>query len=101
MVIVEHRSRRCFRLAKEVFHIMDRMANEQIEIPGSATDATESGSIRNQSGDDSSKESVARDERYLAELGYKTVEIFVVFHIFGEHIEVGTWLCDLRLRHVV
>lgn len=45
--------------------------------------------VRNaQDSDDYSKDFVERDERRLAELGRRTVEMFALAHIFSE-LEVG------------
>ncbi|GKA74197.1 hypothetical protein Tco_0780499 [Tanacetum coccineum] len=40
------------------------------------------------SGDDFSKESIERDERRLTEVGRRTIELFVLSHIFSSKIEV-------------
>ena len=41
-----------------------------------------------QEGDEYRRDSIERDEKRLAELGRKTVEMFVISHIFSEKIEV-------------
>ncbi|KAK4586173.1 hypothetical protein RGQ29_023392 [Quercus rubra] len=41
------------------------------------------------SGEDFNKDSIERDERRLTELGRRTVEIFVLAHIFSNEIEVA------------
>ncbi|KAJ6969110.1 hypothetical protein NC653_036925 [Populus alba x Populus x berolinensis] len=41
------------------------------------------------SGEDCNKDSIERDERRLTELGRRTVEIFVLAHIFNHKIEVS------------
>lgn len=51
-----------------------------------------------QDGDDYGKETMHRDECRLAELGRRTVEVFIVANIFGE-LEVG-WACHGRLHCV-
>lgn len=43
---------------------------------------------RNQGDDDYGKDSVDRDERRLAELGRRTVEMFVLSHVYTESLEV-------------
>ncbi|GJZ24650.1 hypothetical protein Tco_0562109 [Tanacetum coccineum] len=40
------------------------------------------------SGDDFSKESIERDERRLTEVGRRTIELFVISHIFSSKIKV-------------
>ncbi|KAF3952511.1 hypothetical protein CMV_021936 [Castanea mollissima] len=41
------------------------------------------------SGEDFNKDSIGRDERRLTELGRRTVEIFVLAHIFRRLTELG------------
>ncbi|XP_039040222.1 TNF receptor-associated factor homolog 1b-like isoform X2 [Hibiscus syriacus] len=41
------------------------------------------------SGEDFNKDSIEHDERHLIELGHRTVEIFVLSHIFSNKIEVA------------
>ncbi|MCI03570.1 MATH domain-containing protein, partial [Trifolium medium] len=41
------------------------------------------------SGEDFNKDSIERDERRLTELGRRTLEIFVLAHIFSNKIEVS------------
>lgn len=40
------------------------------------------------SGDDFNKESIERDERRLTELGRRTLEIFVLAHVFRYYIQL-------------
>jgi len=40
------------------------------------------------SGDDFNKDSIERDERRLTELGRRTLEIFVLAHVFRYHIKL-------------
>jgi hypothetical protein len=37
----------------------------------------------------SRKDTIERDERRLAELGRRTVEMLAIAHVFGEKLEVG------------
>lgn len=41
------------------------------------------------SGDDFAKDNVERDERRLTELGKRTIEIFVLDHLFSNHVEAA------------
>jgi hypothetical protein len=41
-----------------------------------------------QEGDDMRRDSVERDEKRLAELGRKTVEMYVISHVLCERLEV-------------
>lgn len=51
--------------------------------------------MRSEHENDSVKDTFERDEQRLAELGKRTVEMYVICHIFTEHLEViaGT-SCD-------
>jgi hypothetical protein len=42
-----------------------------------------------QDGDDYRRDSIERDEKRLAELGRKTIEMFVIAHIFCEKLEIA------------
>lgn len=50
--------------------------------------AADGSAMRSGQEDDSVKDTIERDERRLAELGKRTVEMYAISHIFTEHLEV-------------
>ena len=46
--------------------------------------------LRSGQEDDYRRDSIERDEKRLAELGRRTVEMYVISHVFTERLEVGT-----------
>lgn len=50
---------------------------------------------------DCRRDSIERDEKRLAELGRKTVEMFVISHICADKLEVGSSTCRADLRTTV
>lgn len=53
-----------------------------------------------QDGDDYRRDSIERDEKRLAELGRRTVEMFVITHIFTEKLEVAYREAEALKRQV-
>jgi hypothetical protein len=50
-------------------------------------------SLRTGQDDDYRRDTIERDEKRLAELGRKTVEMFVISQVFTERLEVGAFVC--------
>mmetsp|Transcript_12537 Transcript_12537/g.35224 ORF Transcript_12537/g.35224 Transcript_12537/m.35224 type:complete len:1065 (+) Transcript_12537:198-3392(+) len=77
-----------FSLGDNVLEALERAANET--IPPFRDDKSPDGlGGRNNSDDDYGKDSVDRDERRLAELGRRTVEMYVMSHVYTENLEVS------------
>ncbi|XP_077239332.1 TNF receptor-associated factor homolog 1b-like [Tasmannia lanceolata] len=76
-----------FVLADDVLVLLERAALEPLppKDDKGPQDRTKDGS----SGEEFNKDSIERDERRLTELGRRTVEIFVLAHIFSNRIEVA------------
>lgn len=75
-----------FVLVDDVLLLLDRAAIEPLpKDEKGPQNRTKDGS----SGEDCNKDSIERDERRLTELGRRTVEIFVLAHIFNHKIEVS------------
>ncbi|XP_074345967.1 TNF receptor-associated factor homolog 1b-like isoform X2 [Apium graveolens] len=75
-----------FVLVDDVLLLLERAAMEPLppNIEKGPQNRTKDGSL----GDDFSKDSIERDERRLTELGRRTIDIFVLAHIFSK-IEVA------------
>ncbi|KAF6175039.1 hypothetical protein GIB67_039587 [Kingdonia uniflora] len=77
-----------FILCDDVLSLLERAAIEPLPPPKDEKGPqirTKDGS----SGEDFNKDSIERDERRLTELGRRTVEIFVLAHIYNNKIEVA------------
>uniref|UniRef100_A0A7N0UUM0 MATH domain-containing protein n=1 Tax=Kalanchoe fedtschenkoi TaxID=63787 RepID=A0A7N0UUM0_KALFE len=75
-----------FVLVDDVLPLLERAAMEP--LPPKDEKGPQNRTKDGGSGDDSSKDTIERDERRLTELGRRTVEIFVLAHIFSK-IEVA------------
>ncbi|KAJ0937993.1 putative MATH/TRAF domain, Immunoglobulin-like domain-containing protein [Helianthus annuus] len=76
-----------FILVDDVLLLLERAAVEP--LPPKDEKGPQNRTKDGGSGDDFSKDSIERDERRLTELGRRTVEIFVLAHIFSSKIEVA------------
>ncbi|KAG9445190.1 hypothetical protein H6P81_016530 [Aristolochia fimbriata] len=76
-----------FVLADDVLVLLERAAMEP--LPPKDDKGPQNRTKDGSSGDDFNKDSIERDERRLTELGRRTVEIFVLAHIFSNRIEVA------------
>lgn len=76
-----------FVLVDDVLLLLERAALEP--LPPKDEKGPQNRTKDGNSGDDFNKEGVERDERRLTELGRRTVEIFVLAHIFSNKIEVA------------
>ncbi|KAI3756759.1 hypothetical protein L1987_56582 [Smallanthus sonchifolius] len=76
-----------FILVDDVLLLLERAAIEP--LPPKEEKGPQNRTKDGGSGDDFSKDSIERDERRLTELGRKTIEIFVLAHIFSSKIEVA------------
>ncbi|GMH40925.1 hypothetical protein BSKO_08829 [Bryopsis sp. KO-2023] len=78
-----------FLVAGDVIRVLERAANETIPPCGRDEKAADGSAMRSGQDDESVKDTIERDERRLAELGKRTVEMYVISHIFTEHLEVA------------
>ncbi|XP_068669726.1 TNF receptor-associated factor homolog 1b-like isoform X2 [Aristolochia californica] len=76
-----------FVLADDVLVLLERAAMEP--LPPKDDKGPQNRTKDGSSGEDFNKDSIERDERRLTELGRRTVEIFVLAHIFSNRIEVA------------
>ncbi|KAE8704768.1 MATH domain-containing protein [Hibiscus syriacus] len=76
-----------FVLADDVLLLLERAALEP--LPPKDEKGPQNRTKDGNSGEDFNKDSIERDERHLTELGRRTVEIFVLAHIFSNKIEVA------------
>ncbi|EFJ42002.1 hypothetical protein VOLCADRAFT_67555, partial [Volvox carteri f. nagariensis] len=78
-VVLIKAERSTFTLCGDLMDIVDRVQKDFIPAP--KDDSKE--------GDDYRRDSIERDEKRLAELGRKTLEMFVIAHIFCEKLEIA------------
>ncbi|KAH8495650.1 hypothetical protein Peur_055651 [Populus x canadensis] len=76
-----------FVLVDDVLLLLERAAMEP--LPPKDEKGPQNRTKDGSSGEDFNKDSIERDERRLTELGRRTVEIFVLAHIFNHKIEVS------------
>ncbi|KAL0884448.1 hypothetical protein Bca101_008429 [Brassica carinata] len=76
-----------FVLADDVLLLLERAALEP--LPPNSDKGPRNRTKDVNDGEDDNNEAVERDERRLTELGRRTVEIFVLSHIFNSKIEVA------------
>ncbi|XP_017226631.1 TNF receptor-associated factor homolog 1a isoform X3 [Daucus carota subsp. sativus] len=76
-----------FILVDDVLLLLTRAAVEP--LPPKDEKGPQNRTKDGSSGEDFSKDSIVRDERRLTELGRRTIEIFVLAHIFSSKIEVA------------
>ncbi|KAJ8764596.1 hypothetical protein K2173_006468 [Erythroxylum novogranatense] len=76
-----------FVLVDDVLLLLERAAMEP--LPPKDEKGPQNRTKEGNSGEELNKDSVERDERRLTELGRRTVEIFVLSHIFNHKIEVA------------
>ncbi|KAL4567375.1 hypothetical protein LXL04_022958 [Taraxacum kok-saghyz] len=76
-----------FILVDDVLLLLERAALEP--LPPKDEKGPQNRTKDGGSGEDFSKDSIERDERRLTELGRRTIEIFVLAHIFSSKIEVA------------
>ncbi|GKU85818.1 hypothetical protein SLEP1_g437 [Rubroshorea leprosula] len=76
-----------FVLVDDVLRLLERAALEP--LPPKEEKGPQNRTKDGNSGEDFNKDSIERDERRLTELGRRTVEIFVLVHIFSNKIEVA------------
>ncbi|KDP40288.1 hypothetical protein JCGZ_02286 [Jatropha curcas] len=76
-----------FVLVDDVLLLLERAAMEP--LPPKDEKGPQNRTKDGNSGEDFNKDSIERDERRLTELGRRTVEIFVLAHIFNHKIEVA------------
>ncbi|XP_022739701.1 MATH domain-containing protein At5g43560-like [Durio zibethinus] len=76
-----------FVLVDDVLLLLERAALEP--LPPKDEKGPQNRTKDGNSGEDFNKDSIERDERRLTELGRRTVEMFVLAHIFSNKIEVA------------
>ncbi|KAI6693418.1 hypothetical protein NL676_021128 [Syzygium grande] len=76
-----------FVLVDDVLLLLGRAASDP--LPPKDEKGPQNRTKDGNSGEDFNKDSIERDERRLTELGRRTVEIFVLAHIFSNKIEVA------------
>ncbi|KAK8709686.1 hypothetical protein V6N13_060696 [Hibiscus sabdariffa] len=76
-----------FVLVDDVLLLLERAALEP--LPPKDEKGPQNRTKDGNSGEDFNKDSIEHDERHLTELGRRTVEIFVLAHIFSNKIEVA------------
>ncbi|CAN8311205.1 unnamed protein product [Cochlearia groenlandica] len=76
-----------FVLVDDVLLLLERVAGEP--LPPKDEKGPQNRTKDGNDGEEANKEAIERDERRLTELGRRTVEIFVLTHIFSSKIEVA------------
>ncbi|GLT99457.1 hypothetical protein SLE2022_168950 [Rubroshorea leprosula] len=84
---IVHVEKDMFVLVDDVLVLLERAALEP--LPPKEEKGPQNRTKDGNSGEDFNKDSIERDERRLTELGRRTVEIFVLAHIFSNKIEVA------------
>ncbi|TYH55810.1 hypothetical protein ES332_D09G261600v1 [Gossypium tomentosum] len=84
---IVHVEKDMFILVDDVLLLLERAALQP--LPPKDEKGPQNRTKDGNSGDDFNKDSIERDERHLTELGRRTVEIFVLAHIFSNKIEVA------------
>ncbi|KAF8394310.1 hypothetical protein HHK36_020517 [Tetracentron sinense] len=84
---IVHVEKDSFVLADDVLLLLERAALEP--LPPKDEKGPQNRTKDGSSGEDFNKDSIERDERRLTELGRRTLEIFVLAHIFSNRIEVA------------
>eukprot|EP00850_Spirogloea_muscicola_P017540 SM000152S01528 [mRNA] locus=s152:35556:42868:+ [translate_table: standard] len=77
----------CFILAGDIMSLIERAAHES--IPLYKDDKGPQNRTKDGVSDELGKDSAERDERRLTELGRRTVEMFVLAHLFSNRVEVA------------
>ncbi|XP_072951048.1 TNF receptor-associated factor homolog 1a-like isoform X1 [Typha angustifolia] len=81
-----------FVLADDVVMLLERAVSEPLPhqpLPSKDEKCSQNRTKDGSSSEELNKDSIERDERRLTELGRRTVEIFVLAHIFSSRIEVA------------
>ncbi|WVY96808.1 hypothetical protein V8G54_028959 [Vigna mungo] len=84
---IVHVEKDMFVLVDDVLLLLERAAIEP--LPPKEEKCPQNRTKDGDSGEDFNKDSIERDERRLTELGRRTLEIFVLAHIFSNKIEVA------------
>ncbi|KAL6003775.1 TNF receptor-associated factor 1a [Asimina triloba] len=86
---IVHVEKDMFVLADDVLMLLERAAAEPLPPKDDKGPQTQNRTKDGSSGEEFNKDSIDREERRLTELGRRTVEIFVLAHIFSNQIEVA------------
>nr|XP_009389027.1 PREDICTED: MATH domain-containing protein At5g43560 isoform X1 [Musa acuminata subsp. malaccensis]XP_018677979.1 PREDICTED: MATH domain-containing protein At5g43560 isoform X1 [Musa acuminata subsp. malaccensis] len=81
-----------FVLADDVILLIERVVSDSLPhqpLPSKDDKCPQNRTKDGSSGDEFNKDSIERDEKRLMELGRRTIEIFVLAHIFSSRIEVS------------
>lgn len=83
--------RNTFGLVGDLLDLADRVSKDFIPVvkDDKVAQPNDGLSLRSGQEDDYRRDSIERDEKRLAELGRKTVEMLVISHIITEKMEVG------------
>ncbi|XP_076934987.1 TNF receptor-associated factor homolog 1a-like isoform X2 [Bidens hawaiensis] len=84
---VVHMENDMFSLVDDVLLLLERAAIEP--LPSKDENRPQNRTKEGGSGEDFSKDTIERDERRLTDLGRRTIEIFILAHIFSSKIEVA------------
>ncbi|XP_022980829.1 TNF receptor-associated factor homolog 1a-like isoform X1 [Cucurbita maxima] len=84
---IVHIEKDTFVLVDDVLLLLERAAVEP--LPPKEEKGPQNRTKDGSSGEDFNKDTIERDERRLTELGRRTVEIFVLAHIFSSKVEVA------------
>ncbi|KAI3703285.1 hypothetical protein L1987_73241 [Smallanthus sonchifolius] len=89
IIPVVHMESDTFILVDDVLLLLERAAIEPLPPKDEKGPQSQNRTKDGSSGEDFSKDSIEREERRLTELGRRTIEIFVLAHIFSSKIEVA------------
>mmetsp|Transcript_10448 Transcript_10448/g.28559 ORF Transcript_10448/g.28559 Transcript_10448/m.28559 type:complete len:581 (+) Transcript_10448:124-1866(+) len=91
-VVLVRAERNVFMLNGDIMEIADRATKDFIPISKDESKMMQPNdglSLRSGQDDDYRRDTIERDEKRLAELGRKTVEMFVISQVFTERLEVA------------
>ncbi|XP_074581413.1 TNF receptor-associated factor homolog 1a-like isoform X2 [Curcuma longa] len=89
---VVHVDKDLFVLSDDILLLIERVVSDILPLqpfPSKDDKCLQNRTKEGSSGDEFTKDSIDRDERRLMELGRRTIEVFVLVHIFSSRIEVS------------
>ncbi|XP_042402100.1 TNF receptor-associated factor homolog 1a-like isoform X3 [Zingiber officinale] len=87
-----HVDKDLFVLSDDILLLIERVVSDVLPLqpfPSKDDKCLQTRTKEGSSGDEFTKDSIDRDERRLMELGRRTIEVFVLVHIFSSRIEVS------------
>ncbi|XP_042405687.1 TNF receptor-associated factor homolog 1a-like isoform X1 [Zingiber officinale] len=87
-----HVDKDLFVLSDDILLLIERVVSDVLPLqpfPSKDDKCLQNRTKEGSSGDEFTKDSIDRDERRLMELGRRTIEVFVLVHIFSSRIEVS------------